>query len=220
MRAKRFVIVDGTALAYRAYFGMIGRPLINSKGQNTSAVFGFANYLLKVLTDEKPDYLVAVFDTAEPTFRHKKYPEYKATREKMPEEMASQLDHIKKMLKAFGVPTVERPGYEADDVIGTLARLAEKEDINVFMVTADKDFMQLVTPRVKMYKPGKSGMDMEIVDEKGVELKFGVKPSSVIDVLALTGDSVDNVPGIKGVGEKTAIPLIQKYGSVEKGLAN
>ncbi|HQT91252.1 MAG TPA: DNA polymerase I, partial [Candidatus Kryptobacter bacterium] len=220
MPAKRFFILDGTALAYRAYFGMIGRPLINSKGQNTSAVFGFANYLLKVLSDEKPDYLVAVFDTPEPTFRHKKYPEYKATREKMPEEMASQLDHIKRMLKAFGVPTVERPGYEADDVIGTLAVLAEKENINVFMVTGDKDFMQLITPRVKMYKPGKSGMDVEIVDEKGVELKFGVKPSSVIDVLALTGDAVDNVPGIKGVGEKTAIPLIQKYGSLEKVLAN
>ncbi len=220
MPAKRFFILDGTALAYRAYFGMIGRPLINSKGQNTSAVFGFANYLLKVLSDEKPDYLVAVFDTPEPTFRHKKYPEYKATREKMPEEMASQLDHIKRMLKAFGVPTVERPGYEADDVIGTLAALAEKEDINVFMVTGDKDFMQLITPRVKMYKPGKSGMDVEIVDEKGVEMKFGVRPSSVIDVLALTGDAVDNVPGIKGVGEKTAIPLIQKYGSLEKVLAN
>jgi DNA polymerase I len=218
--AKRFFILDGTALAYRAYFGMIGRPLINSKGQNTSAVFGFANYLLKVLSDEKPDYLVAVFDTPEPTFRHKKFPEYKATREKMPEEMASQLDHIKQMLSAFGVPTVERPGYEADDVIGTLAQLAAKEDINVFMVTGDKDFMQLITPKIKMYKPGKSGMDVEIVDEKGVELKFGVKPSSVIDVLALTGDAVDNVPGIKGVGEKTAIPLIQKYGSVEKVLAN
>ena len=220
MPAKRFFILDGTALAYRAYFGMIGRPLVNSKGQNTSAVFGFANYLMKILIDEKPDYLVAVFDTGEPTFRHKEYPEYKATREKMPEEMISQLDHIKKLLNAFGVPTVERPGYEADDVIGTLARLAAKEDINVFMVTGDKDFMQLITPKIKMYKPGRSGNDVEIVDEKGVEKKFGVKPSQVIDVLALTGDAVDNVPGIKGVGEKTAIPLIQKYGSVEKALSN
>ncbi len=198
---------------------MIGRPLVNSKGQNTSAAFGFANYLMKILSDEKPDYLVAVFDTAEPTFRHKKFPEYKATREKMPEEMISQLGHIKKMLNAFGVPTVERPGYEADDVIGTLASIAAKENINVFMVTGDKDFMQLVTPKVKMYKPGKSGSDVEIVDEKGVENKFGVKPSQVIDVLALTGDAVDNVPGIKGIGEKTAIPLIQKYGSVEKVLS-
>ncbi len=218
-RAKRFFILDGTALAYRAYFSMIGRPLVNSKGQNTSAAFGFANYLMKILSDEKPDYLVAVFDTAEPTFRHKKFPEYKATREKMPEEMISQLGHIKKMLNAFGVPTVERPGYEADDVIGTLASIAAKENINVFMVTGDKDFMQLVTPKVKMYKPGKSGSDVEIVDEKGVENKFGVKPSQVIDVLALTGDAVDNVPGIRGIGEKTAIPLIQKYGSVEKVLS-
>ncbi|MCL5021169.1 MAG: DNA polymerase I, partial [Bacteroidetes bacterium] len=216
MAAKRFFILDGTALAYRAYFSMISRPLINSKGQNTGAVFGFANYLMKILTDEKPDYLVAVFDTAEPTFRHKKYPEYKATREKMPEEMASQLDHIKKMLNAFGVPTVERPGFEADDVIGTLALLAAKENIDVFMVTGDKDFMQLISPKIKMYKPGKSSTDVEIVDEKGVEKKFGVKPDQVIDVLALTGDAVDNVPGIKGIGEKTAIPLIQQFGTLEK----
>ncbi len=220
MPAKRFFILDGTALAYRAYFAMISHPLINSKGQNTSAVFGFANYLMKIIGDERPDYLVAVFDTAEPTFRHKEYPQYKATREKMPEEMISQLANIKKMLNAFGVPTVERPGYEADDVIGTLAQLAAKENIEVFMVTADKDFMQLVTPKIKMYKPGKSGTNVEIVDEKGVEKRFGVKPSQVIDVLALTGDAVDNVPGIKGIGEKTAIPLIQKYGTIEKLLSN
>lgn len=220
MSAKRFFILDGTALAYRAYFALIGRPLINSKGVNTSAAFGFTNYLLKIIGDEKPDYLVAVFDTPEPTFRHKEYPEYKATREKMPEEMIEQMKHIKEILKAFGVPIVERPGYEADDVIGTLAQIASKENINVMMVTGDKDFMQLVTPKVKMYKPGKSGMDVEIVDEKGVEKKFGVKPSQVVEVLALTGDAVDNVPGIKGVGDKTAIPLIQKYGSVEKLLAS
>ena len=167
MPARRFFILDGTALAYRAYFAMISHPLINSKGQNTSAVFGFVNYLMKIIGDEKPDYLVSVFDTAEPTFRHKKYPEYKATRERMPEEMAGQLGHIKKLLNAFGVPTVERPGYEADDVIGTLAQIAAKEGIDVFMVTGDKDFMQLVTPRIRMYKPGKSGAEIEIVDEKG-----------------------------------------------------
>ncbi len=199
---------------------MISHPLINSKGQNTSAIFGFVNYLMKIIGDEKPDYLVAVFDTAEPTFRHKEYPEYKATRERMPEEMVGQLGHIKKLLSAFGVPTVERPGYEADDVIGTLAQLAAKENIDVFMVTGDKDFMQLVTPKIKMYKPGKSGTEVEIVDEKGVANKFGVKPSQVIDVLALTGDAVDNVPGIKGIGDKTAIPLIQKYGTIEKVLSS
>ncbi len=220
MASKRFFILDGTALAYRAYFAMIARPLVNSKGQNTSAVFGFANYLMKIIGDERPDYLVAVFDTGEPTFRHKMYPEYKATREKMPEDMISQLGHIKKMLNAFGVPTVERPGYEADDVIGTLANLAAKENIDVFMVTGDKDFMQLVTPRIKMYKPGKSGTEVETVDEKGVKEKFGVKPEQVIEVMALTGDAVDNVPGIKGIGEKTAIPLIQEYGTLEKVLAN
>jgi len=217
---KKFFILDGTALAYRAYFAMISHPLINSKGENTSSVFGFANYLMKIIGEEKPDYLVAVFDTGEPTFRHKEYPEYKATRERMPEEMISQLTHIKKVLNAFGVPTLEKAGYEADDLIGTLAQLATKENIDVFMVTGDKDFMQLITPKIKMYKPGKSGTDDEIVDEKGVEKKFGVKPSQVIDVLALTGDAVDNVPGIKGIGEKTAIPLIQQYGTLEKLLAS
>ncbi len=220
MPTKRFFILDGTALAYRAYFAMISHPLINSRGENTSAIFGFANYLMKIIGDEKPDYLVAVFDTPEPTFRHKEYPEYKATREKMPEEMIQQLGKIKKMLNSFGVPTIERSGYEADDVIGTLSLLAARENTDVYMVTGDKDFMQLITPKIKMYKPGRSGTDVEIVDEKGVEKKFGVKPSQVIDVLALTGDAVDNVPGIKGVGEKTAIPLIQEYGSVEKVLSN
>ncbi len=220
MPSKRFFILDGTALAYRAYFAMISHPLVNSKGQNTSAVFGFANYLMKIISDEKPDYIVSVFDTGEPTFRHKMYPEYKATREKMPEDMIIQLGHIKKMLNAFGVPTIERPGYEADDVIGTLANIAAKEGIDVFMVTGDKDFMQLVTPKIKMYKPGRSGTDVEIVDEKAVREKFGVGPEQVVEVMALTGDSVDNVPGIKGIGEKTAIPLIQEYGTLEKVLSS
>lgn len=211
---ERLFLLDGMALAYRAYFAFITRPLINSKGVNTSAVYGFVTALMKILEDEHPDHIAVVFDTREPTFRHKKFPEYKATRQKMPEDMASQMEKLKEVVRAFNTPLIEVPGFEADDVIGTLARRAEQEGVLTYMVTGDKDFMQLISPLIKMYKPGKSGGDPEIVDESGVMEKFGVAPHQVIDVLGLTGDSSDNVPGVKGIGEKTAIPLIQKYGSI------
>jgi DNA polymerase I (EC 2.7.7.7) len=161
MGSKKFFILDGTALAYRAFFALIGRPLISSKGENTSAVYGFTNFLLKILEEEKPDYIAAVFDSSEPTFRHKEYPAYKATREKMPEDMVTQIKRIKQILDAFGIPILEVPGYEADDVIGTLAMKAARDKIKAFMVTADKDFMQLISPGVFMYRPGKSGFDAE-----------------------------------------------------------
>jgi DNA polymerase I len=212
---ERLYLLDGMALAYRAYFAFIGRPLINSKGLNTSAVYGFVTALMKILS-EKPDHVAVVFDTPQPTFRHKLFTEYKATRQKMPEDMAYQLDKLKEVVRAFNTPTIELPGYEADDVIGTLARRAEKEGVFTYLVTGDKDFMQLISPLIKMYKPGKAGGEPEIVDELGVEKKFGVGPEHVVDVLALIGDTSDNVPGVKGVGEKTAIPLIQKYGTLEE----
>ncbi len=213
-QTERLYLLDGMALAYRAYFAFIGRPLINSKGLNTSAVYGFATALMKILS-EKPDHVAVVFDTPQPTFRHKLYPEYKATRQKMPEDMAYQLDKLKEVVRAFNTPSIELPGYEADDVIGTLARRAEKEGVFTYLVTGDKDFMQLISPLIKMYKPGKAGGEPEIVDESGVLQKFGVAPEHVVDVLALIGDTSDNVPGVRGIGEKTAIPLIQKYGSLE-----
>jgi DNA polymerase-1 len=213
---ERLFLLDGMALAYRSYFAFISRPLINSKGQNTSAIYGFTTALLKILEDETPEHIAVVFDTAEPTFRHKKFKEYKATRQKMPEDMASQLDKLKEVVRAFRAPLLELPGYEADDIIGTLARRAEKENVETFMVTPDKDFMQLISPTIKMYKPGKSGSEVEIVDVSGVEKKFGVAPHQVIDVLALIGDKSDNIPGVPGIGEKTAIPLIQTYGSLEE----
>ncbi len=208
------------ALAYRAYFSFINRPLINSKGINTSAVYGFVTALMRILEDEKPEHVAVVFDTREPTFRHSMFPSYKATRQKMPEDMASQMEKLKESVRAFNTPLIEVPGYEADDVIGTLARLAEKEGVMTYMVTGDKDFMQLISPLIKMYKPGKGGGEVEIVDESGVRQKFGVRPDQVIDVLGLIGDSSDNVPGVKGIGEKTAIPLIQKYGSLIELLKN
>jgi len=216
MTPERLFLLDGMALAYRAYFAFISRPLINSKGENTSAIYGFVTFLMKILEDEKPEHIAVVFDTKEPTFRHKMFADYKATREKMPEDMYSSLPRLKEVVRAFNVPLVEVPGFEADDVIGTLARQAEKQNVLSFLVTGDKDFMQLVSPLVKMFRPGRSAGEVEIVTEKEVQEKFGVPPHQVIDVLALIGDSSDNVPGVKGVGEKTAIPLIQKYGSIEE----
>jgi len=213
---ERLFLLDGMALAYRAYFSFISRPLINSKGVNTSAIYGFVTALTKILEDEKPDHIAVVFDTKEPTFRHKKFPEYKATRQKMPEDMSSQMEKLKEVVRAFNVPSIELPGYEADDIIGTLARRAEKEDVLTYMVTGDKDFMQLISPKIKMYKPGKAGGEIEIVDESGVHEKFGVGPDQVIEILGLIGDSSDNIPGVPGIGPKTATPLIQKYGSISE----
>ncbi|HEX7572701.1 MAG TPA: 5'-3' exonuclease H3TH domain-containing protein, partial [Bacteroidota bacterium] len=215
-KTERLFLLDGMALAYRAYYAFISRPLINSKGENTSAIYGFVTALMKILDEEKPDHIAVVFDTKEPTFRHRLFPEYKATRQKMPEDMAAQMDRLKEVVRAFNTPLLELPGFEADDIIGTLARRAEKEGVLTMMVTGDKDFMQLISPMIKMYKPGKSGGDPELVEESGVREKFGVTPDRVIDVLSLTGDTSDNVPGVPGVGEKTAIPLIQKYGTLEE----
>jgi DNA polymerase-1 len=213
-------LLDGMALAYRSYFAFIRNPLMTSKGENTSAIFGFVNYLNKILDEKKPDYIAVVFDTIEPTFRHKAYPEYKATRQKMPEDMSAMMDMLKEVIRAFNVPVVELPGFEADDVIGTLAKRAEKENVETFLVTSDKDFMQLVSPTVRLYRPGKGGNDDEIVDESGVMEKFGVRPEQVIEILGLIGDQSDNVPGVAGVGPKTAEPLIKKYGTIENLLAH
>ncbi|MBE0645320.1 MAG: DNA polymerase I [Bacteroidetes bacterium] len=211
---ERFFIIDGMAIAYRAYFAFINRPLINSKGMNTSAIFGFVNTLEKILGEEKPDHIAVAFDTPHPTFRHKQYEAYKATREKMPEDMVEQLPYLKSIVQAYNIPVLEIPGWEADDVIGTLVKRAELEDIECFMVTPDKDYMQLVSDRIKMYKPGKAADTWEIVDIDGVREKFGVRPDQVIDVLGLMGDQSDNIPGVKGIGEKTAIPLVQEFGSI------
>lgn len=222
---KKLFLLDGMALIYRAYFSMIRTPLINSKGMNTSAIFGFINTLNKLLEDQKPDYIAVAFDTDKPTFRHKMYKEYKATREAMPDDLKPQIGKLKEVIAAYNIPMIEEAGYEADDVIGTLVRRAEKEDVLCFMVTPDKDFMQLVDKKSRIMKfarsaNGKSITDIEIVDEEGVFAKFGVKPNQVIEVLGLMGDSVDNVPGVKGVGEKTAIALIQEYGSIDNVYAN
>lgn len=214
-KLDRLFLLDGMALAYRAYFAFIQRPLMNSKGENTSAIYGFVTFLNRILSQEYPDYIAVVFDTAAPTFRHKEYKEYKATRQKMPEDMIPQLGILKEVVRAYNIPVIELDGYEADDIIGTLARRAEKEKALSFLVTSDKDFMQLVSDKIKIYRPGKFGNDVEIVSFAEVKEKFGVTPDKVIDVLGLIGDSSDNIPGVPGVGEKTAVPLIQQYGSIE-----
>lgn len=219
-KEKRLFLIDGSALAYRSYFAFIRNPLINSKGENTSAAFGFASSILKILKEEEPDYIGVVFDTKAPTFRHEIYKEYKSTRAKMPEEMVLQLPRIMELVKGLNIPILEMEGFEADDLMGTLALRAKKEGLKVILVTGDKDFLQLVDEDIKVLNPRKSGEEIELYDKKMVEEKFGVTPDKVIDLLGLMGDSSDNVPGIPGVGEKTALELIQKFKDLEGVLAN
>ncbi len=219
-RKETLYLIDSMGIAYRSYFAFAQNPLINSKGETTSAIYGFVNYLNKILDEQKPDYIAAVFDTDHPTFRHVAYKDYKATRNKMPDELASSLKYLKEVVKAFNVPVLELNGYEADDIMGTLARRAEKEKIDTFLVTSDKDFMQLVSNRIKIYRPGKFGSDDEIVGEEGVMAKFGVAPDQVIEMLGLIGDTADNIPGVPGIGPKTALPLVLKYKTIENILDN
>ena len=208
-------LIDGMGIAYRSYYAFIRNPLINSKGQNTGSIFGFVNFLNKLLDDRKPDHVAVVFDTAEPTFRHIRYAEYKAQRNKMPDEMSEMMDKLKQVVRAFNLPVLEYPGFEADDVMGTLACTAEKQGVLTYLVTSDKDFLQLVSPLIKVYRPGKFGEDDEILDETGVVKRFGVPAHQVIEILALTGDASDNVPGVPGVGPKSAEPLVQQFGTLE-----
>jgi len=219
-KQKRLFLLDGTALAYRSFFAFIRNPLINSKGINTGGIFGFTNTLMKILREEKPDYIACAFDTSAPTFRHKTFPEYKATRQKMPDELSEQLPLMHEIVKAFSIPLIEIDGFEADDVIGTLAKQAEQEGIETFLVTGDKDFMQLISDRVKMYVLGRggSGSEVEIIDPDGVKNKFGVRPEQITDFLGLMGDSSDNVPGVPGIGPKTARELLENFGSLENVL--
>lgn len=205
------VLVDGTALMYRAYFAFIRNPLINSRGEQTSASFGVCNSLISIIRELDPDGLAVVFDTAKPTFRHEMYADYKATRQKMPDELRQQVDRVRQGVEMMGLPLLEVEGYEADDVIGTLALQGKAAGKDVVMVTGDKDFMQLVSPGIRMFVPMKN----EFVDEAGVKEKFGVEPDRIIDLLALMGDSSDNVPGVPKVGQKTAQQLIEQFSSLD-----
>ena len=211
---KTLYAVDTMAVLYRSYFAMIRNPLINSRGVNVSGLHGLVWTLMTIIEREAPDYLAVVSDGPQPTFRHEKYPEYKATREKMPEELVSQLPYIPRLVEALGLPYLIIPGYEADDIIGTLVAMAEAEGLMSYMVTGDKDFMQLISDHAFMYSM--KGEQINLVDQAGVADKFGCAPDGVIEVLALMGDASDNVPGVRGVGQKTATKLVQQFGTLEK----
>jgi DNA polymerase-1 len=213
--ARELYLIDGSALAYKSYFAFARNPLTNSKGENTSAVFGFTRSLLKILDEQKPTYLAVVFDRPEPTFRHRDFAEYKIQRAPMPPEMAAQLPRIKEVVEALRVAIVEVPGFEADDVIATLARRAAEQGFSVTIVSGDKDLAQLVNERIRLYNPRKGGEESEILDASAVREKLGVPPEKIPDLLALAGDSVDNIPGVKGIGPKTAEKLLQQFGSLE-----
>lgn len=214
--SKKLFLLDGMALVYRAYFVFIRNPMINSKGRNVSAVFGFLNTLLELLEKQEPTHIAVAFDVSGPTFRHDEFPEYKAQREETPEEIRAAVPAIQEFLKAFNIPVLTKQGFEADDLIGTLARQAEKEGYDTYMVTPDKDFAQLVDEHTFMYKPGKKGAPPEVLGVSEVLEKWNIETiEQVIDILGLAGDTADNIPGIPGVGPKTAQKLIAQYGSVE-----
>ena len=221
MEPKKLFLLDAYALIYRAYYALIHAPRITSKGFNTSAVFGFCNTLDEILKKENPSHIAVCFDPSGKTFRHEAYPEYKAQRQAQPEDITLSVPYIKRIISAFRIPIVEVEGYEADDVIGTLAHRAETEGFTTYMMTPDKDYGQLVTDRVLMYRPSLRGQGFEIRGPKEVCEKYGIKsPLQVIDLLALEGDTSDNIPGCPGVGEKTAIKLIGQWDSVENLLDN
>ena len=217
---KKLFLIDGMAIVYRAYFGLIRNPRINSKGENVSAVFGFINTLLDIMHTYEPTHIAVAFDTHGPTFRHEEYPEYKATRDETPEGVRTAVPHIRNLLNAFNIPVLEYPGFEADDVIGTLARTAEKQGFDTYMVTPDKDYAQLVDEHTFMLKPG-MGRSGELLDIPKILEQWNVeKVEQVIDILGLAGDTADNIPGIPGIGPKTAQKLIAQFGSVENLLEN
>lgn len=221
MSEKKLFLLDGHALVYRAHYAFIHRPLINSKGMNTSAVTGFVRTLWDLLRNQKPTHIAVAFDPPSPTFRHEMFKEYKANRDAQPEDITIAFPYIKNIVKAFNIPIITVPTYEADDTIGTVAKQAEKEGFNVYMVTPDKDYAQLVSDKVFMYKPSRTGSEVEILGEKEILEKWQIKRvDQVIDILGLQGDSVDNIPGIPGIGAKTAVKLLEKYDSVEGLIEN
>jgi DNA polymerase-1 len=202
-------LIDGNSYIYRAFYAI--RGLSSSDGTPTNAIFGFMNMIMKIIREKKPDYFGIIFDSPGPTHRHDAYEDYKAHRPGMPDELKSQVPYIKEIVNAFKIKTLELPGYEADDLLGTIAKKAEKEKLNVFIVTGDKDLCQVVSPRVKLYDTMKD----KITEEKDVVERFGVKPSQFPEIIALMGDASDNIPGAPGIGEKTAVKLLKEFGDIE-----
>lgn len=221
MNKNKLFLLDAYALIYRAYYAFIKFPRIDSKGRNTSAIFGFINTLEEVLNKENPTHIAIGFDPDGPTFRHLEYESYKAQREATPEVIKASVPYIKEIIKAYNIPILEVPGYEADDVIGTVAKKMDREQFDVYMMTSDKDYGQLTEPTIFIYRPKYGGNDYEILDDKKVIEKYNIEyPAQVIDLLGLMGDSSDNIPGCPGIGEKTAVKLLKEFGSIENLLEN
>lgn len=221
MAKNKLFLIDAFAIIFRSYFGFGNNQRYNSKGLNTSVTLGFCNTLLEVLNKQKPTHIAVVFDAPGKTFRNEMYPEYKAHRNETPEDIKTSIPYVKKLIEGFNIPIIEKQGFEADDVIGTIAKIAEKEDFETFMMTPDKDFAQLVSDNIFMYRPGRSGKPAEVWGVPEVKEKFDVEnPEQVIDILGMWGDSADNIPGIPGIGEKTSKKLLKVYGSLEGLLEN
>ena len=213
---KRLFLLDAFALIFRGYYAFIKNPRINSTGMDTSAIFGFMNSLLDVIKREKPDHLAVCFDKGGSVFRTELYGEYKANRDETPEAIKIAVPYIQKILAGMNIPVIEKAGYEADDIIGTLAKQAEKEGFQTFMVTPDKDFAQLVSENIFMYRPARMGNGIEIWGIPEVQEKFAIeRPKQVVDYLGMMGDAADNIPGLPGVGDKTAKKFLKEYGSME-----
>jgi DNA polymerase-1 len=218
--SKKLFLLDAFALIYRAHFALIQRPIFTSRGVNTSALYGFTQTLLQILNEQKPSHIAVVFDTDAPTQRHKDYAEYKSQRQAMPEDLSAALPHVHRMIEAFNISMLECDGCEADDIIGTLVKAAEKQGFTSYMVTPDKDFGQLVSDHTFLYKPSRMGDGVEVMGVKEILARWGIeRTEQVVDILGLMGDSSDNIPGVAGIGEKTASKLIAQFGSVENLLA-
>ena len=221
MAKDKLFLIDAFAIIFRSYFGFGNNQRYNSQGINTSVTLGVANTILEVLNKHKPSHIAVVFDAPGKTFRHDMYPDYKAHRNETPEDIKISIPYVKRLIESFNIPIIEKVGYEADDIIGTIAKLAEKEDFETYMMTPDKDFAQLVSENIFMYRPGRSGNPAEVWGIPEVQAKFEVeRPEQVIDILGMWGDSADNIPGIPGIGEKTSKKLIKAYGSLEGLLEN
>src|ERR1035437_2564691 len=220
-KEKKLFLLDAYALIFRSYYAFIRNPMFNNEGLNTSCIFGFINTLEELLSKEKPTHIAVAFDPPGPNFRHEMFPQYKANRDATPEDIIRSIPYIKDILKAYGIPILQIDGYEADDVIGTMALKAKADGYTVYMMTSDKDYIQLLTENIYMYKPSRTGVGVEIVDSDKAGKDFQLtSPKQFIDILALMGDASDNIPGAPGVGEKTAIKLIAEFESVEKLLEN
>src|SRR5690554_2891491 len=218
---KRLFLLDGMALIYRAYFALSKVPRLTSYGLNTGAIMGFTNTLLEVLKTHKPTHIAVVFDTAAPTNRHLEFPAYKANRQEMPEDLSASIPYIFRLIEGFNIPLITLDGYEADDIIGTLAKKGEQEGFEVYCMTPDKDFGQLVSDNIFILKPARMGNGAEILGVPEILERWEISDvTQVIDILGLWGDAVDNIPGIPGIGEKTAKKLIQEFGSIEGLVAN